>query len=115
MLCRVRARVVVFDLDGTLLREGSATELLARSFGHPPALASMMERYRRGMCDNAAVAAERHAVRHDHPLEVGLSESKIGLDRRDRDVHDREVEDDHELNSTHQRQDDSRFDPTAAF
>lgn len=57
MLHTVRARVVVFDLDGTLLRQGSATELLARSFGHPPALEGVMERYRRGMCDNAAVAA----------------------------------------------------------
>lgn len=49
--------VVVFDLDGTLLREGSATALLARSFGPPPALAEVQERYQRGLCDNAAVAA----------------------------------------------------------
>jgi hypothetical protein len=42
-------------------------------------------------------AAEQDRVRGDDPLEVRLREAEIGLDRRQRDVHDRDVEDDHEL------------------
>ena len=42
-------------------------------------------------------AAEHDRVGGDHPLQVRLREVQVGLDRRQRDVHDRDVEDDHEL------------------
>ena len=42
-------------------------------------------------------AAEDDGVRADHPLEARLREMQVGLDRRERDVHDRHVENDHEL------------------
>ena len=46
----------------------------------------------------------------DHPLQVGWVEAEVGLDRRDRHVHDREVEDDHELGAAHQGENDSRVE-----
>ncbi len=42
-------------------------------------------------------AAERDQERVDHPGEVALGEVQIVLDRRERDVHDRRVEHDHQL------------------
>ena len=42
-------------------------------------------------------AAEEDRVGGDHPLQVLLAEVEVGLDRRKRDVHDRHVQDDHEL------------------
>src|SRR5438552_894654 len=42
-------------------------------------------------------ATEQDRVGGDHPLQALLREVKIGLDRRQRYVHDRDVEDDHEL------------------
>ena len=42
-------------------------------------------------------AAEHERVGGDHPLEARLGEVQVGLDRRQRDVHDRDVQDDHEL------------------
>ena len=42
-------------------------------------------------------AAEEDGVRRDHPLQARLREVEIRLDRRQGDVHDRDVEDDHEL------------------
>ena len=42
-------------------------------------------------------AAEDERVGADHPLQVLLREPEVGLDRGQRDVHDRDVEDDHEL------------------
>ena len=51
-------------------------------------------------------AAEREAVADDHPLQIGLAGAEVGLDRRQRDVHDRQVEDDHELGPAHQREDE---------
>ncbi len=42
-------------------------------------------------------AAEEDCVGGDHPLQVRLGKVKIGLDRGERDVHDRHIEDDHEL------------------
>ena len=42
-------------------------------------------------------AAEQQRVGVDDPLQVGLAEVQILLDRRQRDVHDRRVEDHHEL------------------
>ncbi len=42
-------------------------------------------------------AAEDQRVGADHPLEVLLREPEVELDRRQRDVHDRDVEHDHEL------------------
>ncbi len=40
--------------------------------------------------------AERKGVCRDHPLQVRLREVEVRLDRRERDVHDRDVDDDHE-------------------
>jgi len=40
-------------------------------------------------------AAERDQVAVDHPGERGLREAEVLLDRRQRDVHDRRVQDDH--------------------
>jgi hypothetical protein len=48
--------------------------------------------------------AEEDRVRGDHPLQVGLRKIEIGLDRRKRDVHDRDIEDDHELRCDDERQ-----------
>ncbi len=41
--------------------------------------------------------AEENGVGGDHPLEALLAEVQVGLDRRQRDVHDGDVEHDHEL------------------
>jgi hypothetical protein len=49
-------------------------------------------------------AAEDERVGADHPLEVLLGEAEVGLDRRERDVHDRDVEHDHELDGAEQRE-----------
>ena len=57
MMRDMARRMVVFDLDGTLLRSGSATGLIGGRFGAPPALRAVQERYRTGRCSNAAVAA----------------------------------------------------------
>ena len=42
-------------------------------------------------------AAEGERVRVDDPLQVGVRHLQVFLDRGQRDVHDRRVEDDHEL------------------
>ena len=42
-------------------------------------------------------AAEEDGVRRDDPLQARLREVEVALDRGQRDVHDRDVEDDHEL------------------
>ena len=42
-------------------------------------------------------AAEHQRVAVDHPLQVGGREAEVALDRGQRDVDDRRVEDDHEL------------------
>ena len=49
-------------------------------------------------------AAEDQRVGADHPLQVLLGEPEVDLDRRQRDVHDRDVQDDHELDHAQQRQ-----------
>ena len=49
-------------------------------------------------------AAEDERVGGDHPLEVRLRESEIRLDRGECDVHDRDVEHDHELDGGEKRQ-----------
>ena len=41
-------------------------------------------------------AAEGDQVGVDHPREAALGEPQVALDRRQRDVHDGRVEDDHE-------------------
>ena len=41
--------------------------------------------------------AEHEGVRADHPLQVLLGEPQVHLDRGQRHVHDRDVEDHHEL------------------
>ena len=51
-------------------------------------------------------AAEHERVAVDHPLEVGLAEVEILLDRRQGDVDDRRVEDDHELREADEDEDD---------
>ena len=52
-------------------------------------------------------AAEDERVRADDPLQVLLREPEVGLDGRQRDVHDRDVEDDHELH----REDEPECEP----
>ena len=52
---------------------------------------------------------ERVAV--DHPLQVRGAEAEVGLDRRQRDVHDGRVEHDHELREAH----DHEHEPAVAL
>jgi hypothetical protein len=56
-------------------------------------------------------ASEEDRVGGDHPLEAFLAEVEVGLDRRERDVHDRDVEDDHELRDD----DDCQSDPSSTI
>ena len=49
-------------------------------------------------------AAEHDRVGGDHPLQARLGETEVRLDRRQRDVHNRHVEDDHELCCDDERQ-----------
>ena len=49
-------------------------------------------------------AAEEQRVGADDPLEVLLREAEVGLDRGKGDVHDRDVEHDHELNGAKERE-----------
>ena len=56
-------------------------------------------------------AAEEDRVGGDHPLEALLAEVEVGLDRRQRDVDDRDVEDDHELG----RHEDGEAKPSATI
>ena len=51
-------------------------------------------------------ASEDERVGGDHPLQVLLREVEVGLDRGQRDVHDRDVEHDHELHHAEQQQPD---------
>ncbi len=53
--------------------------------------------------------AEHDRVRRDHPLQARLREAEIQLDRGQRHVHDRNVEDDHEL----RRDDECKRAPTS--
>ena len=55
-------------------------------------------------------AAERDQERVDHPGQVALAEVELTLDRRQRDVHDRHVEHDHQLGQA----DDERASPSGA-
>ena len=48
--------------------------------------------------------AEEDRVGGDHPLQALLREAEVGLDRRQRDVDNRDVEDDHELRSDDERE-----------
>src|SRR5262249_379691 len=52
-------------------------------------------------------AGEDERVRVDHPLEARLAEAEPALDVGQRDIHDRRVEDDHELRQA----DDYEYDP----
>jgi hypothetical protein len=47
---------------------------------------------------------EEERVGADHPLQVLLREAQVDLDRREGHVHDRDVEDDHELHRAQERQ-----------
>ena len=49
-------------------------------------------------------SSEEERVRADHPLQVLLREPEIDLDRRQRDIHDGDVQDDHELDDAEERQ-----------
>ena len=49
-------------------------------------------------------AAEDERVGADDPLQVVLREAEVDLDRGQRDVYDRDVEDDHELDGANKRQ-----------
>src|SRR4029079_25662 len=55
-------------------------------------------------------AAEGQGVRVDDPLEIGLAEPKVLLDRRERDVDDRRAQDDHELRHADENEDQPRID-----
>src|SRR3712207_9043426 len=48
----------------------------------------------------------RSRVAVDDPLQVGGREGQVALDRRQRDVRDRRVEDDHELREADEDEDD---------
>ena len=48
--------------------------------------------------------AEDQGVGADHPLEVLLGEPEVALDGGQSDVHDRDVEDDHELDDAQERE-----------
>jgi hypothetical protein len=49
-------------------------------------------------------AAEHQAVGDDDPLEGALAQAEIALDRRQRNIHDRDVEHDDELRRAGQRE-----------
>ena len=49
-------------------------------------------------------ASEDERIGADHPLKVLLREAQVDLDRREGDVHDRDVEDEHELDDAQERQ-----------
>ena len=51
---------------------------------------------------------EDERVRVHDPLQVGVGHLEVGLDRRQRDVHDRRIEDDHELRQADEDQDEPR-------
>ena len=52
--------------------------------------------------------AESERVGRDHPLEIGDRDAQVRLDGRQRDVHHRDVEDEHELRCAQQGQDHPR-------
>ena len=56
-------------------------------------------------------APEDQRIGADDPLEVLLGEPEVVLDRRQRDVHDRDVQDDHELH----REDERECEPFLAI
>jgi hypothetical protein len=56
-------------------------------------------------------AAERDEERVHDPGQVGLAEAEVVLDRRERDVHDRHVQDDHQLRQA----DDDQRQPTTTI
>ena len=60
--------------------------------------------------DEQQQAAERDQVGVDDPGEAALAEAEVVLDRRQRDVHDRDVEDDHQ----DARAEDVEGEPAAA-
>ena len=49
-------------------------------------------------------STEEDRVGGDHPLQARLREAEVGLDGRQRDVHNRDVENDHELCSDDERE-----------
>ena len=58
--------------------------------------------------------AEQERVRVDDPLEARLGDPELRLDRRERDVHDRRVEDHHELREADEDQDEPRVHGVSA-
>jgi hypothetical protein len=60
-------------------------------------------------------ATERERVRVDDPLQVGLGHLRVALNRRQRDVDDRRVENDHELRHTDEAEDEPRIDVVAVY
>ena len=59
-------------------------------------------------------AAEEQRVGVDDPLQARLGEAEVGLDRRQRDVHDRRVEDHHELREADEDEDEPGVDAVCA-
>ncbi len=81
---RVRGREAVDQRrDGEDRRTGDEQPSAAEKIGHPPA--------------QQQEAAEHQRVAVDDPLQGGVGDVQVGLDRRQRDVHDGGVENDHEL------------------
>jgi hypothetical protein len=66
--------------------------------------AALAEQIRRAAAQQHKTGERQH-VTIDYPGQPGVGESEIALHRRQRDVHDRHVQDDHELASAHQRED----------
>ena len=66
---------------------------------HPPAAQEV-----RCAAAEEEETAEDECVGADHPLQIRLRETKVDLDRRQRDIHDRDVEDDHELDHAEKRE-----------
>src|SRR5215471_2502710 len=56
-------------------------------------------------------ATQHQAICDHHPLQIGLIQTEILLDRRQRDVHHRKIENDHELDPAHENENHPRVNP----
>ncbi len=88
---KVNGRPAHGGRDGEAGQAGHERDLAAEQVGQPPA--------------GQQQAAERQRVRRHHPLPVHGDEVQRPLRGRQRDVHYRQVEDDHELGDGDRRQD----------
>ena len=105
---RDRGRAEALDRPGADqrgLRPGEPAEQRAEGEDHEPGHedAAASEDVRRAAAEQQE-AAEHERVGGDHPLQVRLRDVEIQLDRGECDVHDRDVEHDHELDGAQKRQ-----------